>query len=134
MESIEGEVCDVESEGTYAANSMEYLEEEDTEERTSAWVMSTSEDAQSQTQKIQSKMLSESDESSQDVPELDYTEQSIHDQTQRPSSEQSFSVRGNDLDSLAAEPGSDSPPMSDVLSHELETCSHPANTDGNTMT
>ncbi|XP_049895671.1 uncharacterized protein LOC126387160 [Epinephelus moara] len=133
MESTEGELCDVESEeGVCAANFMESFEEEDTEERTSAWAMSTSEDAQSQ--EILSEILSESDESSQGVPELDYGEQSIRDQTQRPSGEQSFSVGGDGLDSLAAKPDSNHPPMSDVLSHELETCSHPANTGGNTAT
>ncbi|KAL7374744.1 hypothetical protein ABVT39_006390 [Epinephelus coioides] len=94
--------------------------------------MSTSEDAQSQ--EILSEILSESDESSQGVPELDYGEQSIRDQTQRPSGEQSFSVGGDGLDSLAAKPDSNHPPMSDVLSYELETCSHPANTGGNTAT
>ncbi|KAL7375910.1 hypothetical protein ABVT39_026392, partial [Epinephelus coioides] len=94
--------------------------------------MSTSEDAQSQ--EILSEILSESDESSQGVPELDYGEQSIRDQTQRPSGEQSFSVGGDGLDSLAAKPDSNHPPMSDVLSYELETCSHPASTGGNTAT
>lgn len=101
---------------SFATDLLDSLEEESKVNRTSAWIINGSED-----------------QLSQGASELSYEEQSADDQAQCSPSDQSHLNRDSDLDSLVAEPGSDSPLKSEVLSGQQDTQSHPAHThDGDT--
>ncbi len=125
------ELCDAESEEELCAiDSLDSLEEEDTGDTTSAWIMGGSEDIQGQD--ILSEGLFESDQSSHSSPKLDYKEQPADAQIQCSPSDQSHFNRDSDLDSLVAEPDTDSPLMSDILSGNAQL--RPTDTDGDTET
>ncbi len=99
-------LCDTESE------DLDSLEEEDTGDRTSDWIMSGSGDIQSQDNL--SEGWAEADQSSQGTAELDYEEQSVNGHIQCSSRDHSQSHRGNDMDSMVAEPDLDFPLLSDL--------------------
>ena len=106
----EVESCDAETEeGSSVSDHLVSLEEEDMEDRISAWVMSGSEDIQSQ-----------------GAPELSDEELSPDDSSQCPPNGQALSHKDNDLNSLVTEPDIDSSFMSDVLSDPPHTQSQPA--------
>lgn len=108
-------------------DSLNSLEEENSEERTNAWVMG--EPADNECQETTSEGPSELDQPIQNAPESDCEEMSLDGVDQSLHSENDNPDRDCDIVSLAAEPDSDFPHMSDVLPVDTDFQSHSADTD-----
>ncbi len=119
-------LCDAESEkGLSTVDSLDFLYEEESEDRTCTWIMSGSEETHSQVNLCGG--LSELDQSSQGDPELDCEGQFEDDQSQSLLDDKNHSSRGSDLNSIAPVQRAGSPLMSDVLSEHLNTKPQPTN-------
>lgn len=127
------DLCDTEvEERSYTTDPLDSLEEEEEEDsrgRTSTWIMSGSEETRSQM--IMSERSSEVDQSSQGIPEVDW---SADGPIQCFPNDQNRSSRDTNFDSLVAGADSDSSFMSHVHSGHLNTQSHPADTGHVTVT
>uniref|UniRef100_A0A3Q3L803 Integrase catalytic domain-containing protein n=1 Tax=Mastacembelus armatus TaxID=205130 RepID=A0A3Q3L803_9TELE len=124
-----GELSSTESEvGSYTADSLGSLEEEDSDERTSAWITGHLGDVRSQD--LLSEIVSESDQRGQGASEMVCIK---HIVTKTPP-EKHCSGGDNDLDSLAVgcDSGSSLPP--DVFTRDRDRQLHPIDTNDDTET